>query len=83
MTHRRIRWTERALRRLDEIGTHIEHDDPDAATRVVVSVDSFLEFPAAGRIGRTAGPREMVLSDIPYRVSLDIEILTVMHTSQK
>lgn len=45
------------------------------------------ELPAAGRIGRIAGTREVVLSDIlyiiPYRVRLDIEILTVMHASQK
>lgn len=91
MKQRRIRWTVRALRRLDEIGAYIEHDDPDAAARVVArlvaSVDMLVELPAAGRIGRIAGTREIVLSDIPYiipyRVRQDIEIITVMHASQK
>ena len=91
MKQRRIRWTVRALRRLDEIGAYIEYDDPDTAARViarlVASVDMLVELPAAGRIGRIAGTREIVLSDIPYiipyRVRQDIEIITVMHASQK
>ncbi|MDI7864121.1 type II toxin-antitoxin system RelE/ParE family toxin [Rhizobiaceae bacterium n13] len=91
MKPRRIRWTVRALRRLDEIGAYIEHDDPDAAARViarlVASVDMLVDLPTAGRIGRIAGTRELVLSDIPYiipyRVRQDVEIITVMHASQK
>lgn len=91
MKQRRIRWTVRALRRVDEIGAYIEHDDPDAAARavarLVASVDMLAELPAVGRIGRIAGTREIVLSDIPYiipyRVRQDIEILTVMHAFQK
>lgn len=91
MKQRRIRWTVRALRRLDETGAYIEQDDPDAAARVVArlvaSVDMLAEVPAAGRIGRIANTREVVLSDIPYiipyRVRQDIEIITVMHASQK
>ncbi|MCM2458546.1 type II toxin-antitoxin system RelE/ParE family toxin [Rhizobium sp. CG4] len=91
MKQRRIRWTVRALRRLDEIGAYIEQDDPDAAARVVArivaSVDMLAEMPAAGRIARIASTREVVLSDIPYiipyRVRQDIEIITVMHASQK
>ncbi|KQW34831.1 MULTISPECIES: type II toxin-antitoxin system RelE/ParE family toxin [unclassified Ensifer] len=80
MKQRRIRWTVWALQRLDEIGAYIEHDDPNAAARVVArlvaSVDMLAELPAAGRIGRIAGTREIVLSDIlyiiPYRVRQDI-----------
>lgn len=91
MKQRRIRWTVRALRRLDEIGAYIEQDDPDAVARVVArlvaSIDMLAELPAAGRIGRIAGTREIVLSDIPYiipcRIREDIEIITVMHASQK
>ncbi|WP_105402657.1 MULTISPECIES: type II toxin-antitoxin system RelE/ParE family toxin [Neorhizobium] len=91
MKQRRIRWTLRALRRLDEIGAYIEHDNPDAAARVVArivaSVDILGEMPAAGRTGRIPGTREVVLSDIPYiipyRIREDIEIITVMHASQK
>ncbi|WP_370649401.1 type II toxin-antitoxin system RelE/ParE family toxin [Neorhizobium galegae] len=69
----------------------VAHDNPDASARVVArivaSVDILGEMPAAGRMGRIAGTREVVLSDIPYiipyRVREDIEIITVMHASQK
>ncbi|GAA3099591.1 type II toxin-antitoxin system RelE/ParE family toxin [Rhizobium viscosum] len=91
MSGKRIRWTFRALRRLDEIGAHIEKDDPDAAARViariVTAVDALAELPASGRPGRIKGTRELVLTDIPYiilyRVGWDIEIITVMHAHQR
>ncbi|MDF1631399.1 type II toxin-antitoxin system RelE/ParE family toxin [Mycoplana sp. MJR14] len=91
MSGKRIRWTLRALRRLDEIGAYIEKDNPDAAARVVArivtAVDMLAEVPASGRPGRIKGTREIVLADIPYiipyRVSRDIEILTVMHAHQR
>lgn len=86
-----IRWTVRALRRLDDIGAYIAKDDPEAAARVVArivsAVDALPELPAVGRVGRIKGTRELVLADIPYivpyRVTQAIEILTVMHASQK
>lgn len=91
MTAKRIRWTLRALRRLDEIGAYIEQDNPDAAARViariVTAVDMLAELPATGRAGRIKGTREVVLADIPYiipyRVGRDIEVITVMHAHQK
>jgi len=91
MTGKRIRWTLRALRRLDEIGAYIEQDNPEAAARVVVrivtAVDTLTDLPATGRPGRIKGTREIVLTDIPYiipyRVRRDIEIITVMHAQQK
>lgn len=91
MSGKRIRWTLRALRRLDEIGAYIEKDNPDAAARVVArivsAVDMLAELPASGRPGRIKGTREIVLADIPYiipyRVSRDIEIITVMHAHQR
>lgn len=91
MSRKRIRWTLRALRRLDEIGAYIELDNPDAAARVVarivMAVDTLSDLPATGRPGRIKGTREIVLADIPYiipyRVGRDIEIITVMHAHQK
>ncbi|EJN02402.1 type II toxin-antitoxin system RelE/ParE family toxin [Phyllobacterium sp. YR531] len=91
MSGMRIRWTLRALRRLDEIGSYIEQDNPDAAARVVArivaAVDILAEFPASGRPGRIKGTREIALADIPYiipyRISRDIEILTIMHAHQR
>lgn len=87
-----VRWTIRALRRLDQIGTFIEKDNPGAAARVVArivsAVDNLVQQPATGRVGRIRGTRELVLADIPYIipyrvVSGEIEILTVMHAAQK
>lgn len=91
MSGKPIRWTLRALRRLDEIGAHIEKDNPDAAARVIAriatAVDMLAELPASGRPGRIKGTRELVLADIPYiipyRVGRDIEIITVMHAHQR
>lgn len=52
MSGKRIRWTLRALRRLDEIGAYIEKENPDAATRVVArivtAVDALADYPALG-----------------------------------
>jgi addiction module RelE/StbE family toxin len=87
-----VRWTLRALRRLDEIGAYIEQNDPDAATRVVArivsAVDMLSELPAVGRVGRMRGTRELVLADIPYLVpyrvtTTTIDIITIMHASQR
>jgi len=91
MSGKRIRWTLRTLRRLDEIGAHIEQDNPDATARViariVTALDMLADLPASGRPGRIKGTREVVLADIPYiipyRVSRDIEIITVMHAHQR
>ena len=89
---KRIRWTERALRRLDQIGAFIEKDNPTAAAQVVVRivsvVDNLAEHPAMGRVGRVKGTRELVLADIPYTIPYrvvgdEIEILTVMHAAQR
>ena len=92
MSRRTIRWTQRALRRLDEIGAHIEEDSPEAAARVIARILSAAELlteqPAMGRVGRIKATRELVLVDIPYivpyRVTGDtVEILTVIHAAQQ
>lgn len=89
---RAVRWTVRALRRLDQAGAHIAADDPRAAARVVARLVSAVELladqPGIGRVGRIPGTRELVFADIPYIVpyrvaATTVEILTVMHTAQK
>ncbi|GLS37746.1 putative toxin Y4kP [Mesorhizobium tianshanense] len=90
MSRKRIRWTKRALRRLDEIGAHIEKDNPEAAARVIARIvtaaEHLAEQPAMGRMGRIKATRELVLVDIPYivpyRVNGDtVEIVAVMHAA--
>ncbi|MBB4198499.1 toxin Y4kP [Rhodoblastus sphagnicola] len=92
MNSRVVRWTKRALRRLDQLGGSIAQDSPDAATRVIArivsAVDNLAERPAMGRPGRIAETRELVFADIPYivayRVTPDaVDILTVMHAAQE
>jgi addiction module RelE/StbE family toxin len=88
---RTIRWTRWALRRLDEIGAHIEADNPAAAARMIVAIASGVErlarAPGRGRPGRIRGTRELVVVGTPYIVAYrvhanDIEILTVQHGAQ-
>ncbi|PWB83321.1 MAG: type II toxin-antitoxin system mRNA interferase toxin, RelE/StbE family [Methylocystaceae bacterium] len=92
MTRRVIRWTRRALRRLDQIGAYIAADSPAAAGRVVARIvsaaDALAEQPAMGRQGRLPNTRELALADLPYIIpyritSKNIEILTVMHSAQR
>lgn len=92
MSGRALRWTRRAVRRLDQIGTYIAKDDPDAAARVVVrivsAIDNLANHPAMGRSGRIKGTREYVFADIPYIVAYrvkpeTIEIVTVLHGAQQ
>ena len=89
---RTLRWTRRALMRLDQVGSYIEKEDPQAAARLIVrlvsSVDLLTGQPAMGRVGRIKGTRELVFADIPYIIPYrvqptTIEILTVMHSAQK
>ncbi|MGL4489423.1 MAG: type II toxin-antitoxin system RelE/ParE family toxin [Rhizobiaceae bacterium] len=89
---RRLKWTKRALGRIEEIGDYIAKDNPSAALIVTERLQDatrhLTTHPAIGRAGRIAGTRELVLADIPniiaYRVTeTTVEILTVVHTSQR
>jgi toxin ParE1/3/4 len=89
---RRLRWTKRALRRLEEISDYIAKDSPAAADRVTdrlrTATQILLAHPAIGRVGRISGTRELVMADlpyiIPYRVTeTGVELLSVIHTSQR
>lgn len=88
---RGVRWTRRARRRLDEIGSRISEDNPPAATRVVAAIAygiaQLREAPSRGRPGRIQNTRELVIVGTPYLVAYrvhtnDIEILTIQHGAQ-
>jgi len=92
MTLRTIRWTRRALGRLDHIGAYIARDNPEAAARVILrivsAVNVLVERPAIGRAGRIKVTRELVLGDLAYIIAYrvtdrHVDILTVMHTAQQ
>ena len=87
-----IRWTRRALARLDEIGAYIAEDNPAAARRTVAllaaGASGLGAQPMLGRPGRLEGTRELVVTRtrylIAYRVhNHDVEILTVLHGAQE
>ena len=92
MSVRTIRWTRRALARLDLIGEHIAKDNLAASARIIVRLTSSVEaiaiHPAMGRVGRIAGTRELVVTPLPYLVAYrvtpeTIDILTVLHSAEK
>lgn len=87
---RELRWTHRALTRLDEIATFIGQDDPVRAASFVQELHSRLDIlreHQLGRPGRVYGTRELVLHKhyiVVYRVVGDqVQVLTVLHTAQK
>jgi toxin ParE1/3/4 len=88
----RLVWTAPALGDLASARAYIGRDNPPAADRqvehVLSAVAVLLRLPEAGRPGRRAGTRELVVSRTPYIVAYRIranaiEILRVMHARQR
>jgi toxin ParE1/3/4 len=89
---RRLKWTRRALRRLEAIFDYIAQDSPQSAARVSERIyaitQNLVDFPAIGRVGRISGTRELPLPDLPYIIAYrvtqsSVDILTIIHTSQR
>jgi toxin ParE1/3/4 len=86
---RNIRWTNRALGRLDEIAAYIAKDNPTRATTFVVELRkkvTILKLYQVGKAGRVFGTKELVLHKnylAVYRIKNDeVQILTILHTAQ-
>ena len=89
---RRLRWTPRALRRLESIWAFMAPENSEAADRItqriVDAAETLTIHPAMGRTGRIMGTRELVLADTPYLIAYrvsetEIAILTVLHAAQR
>jgi toxin ParE1/3/4 len=86
---RNIRWTNRALGRLDEIAVYIAKDNPTRATTFVTELRKkvdILKSHQLGKAGRVFGTKELVLHPnylAVYRVKDDeVQIITILHTAQ-
>jgi toxin ParE1/3/4 len=86
---RNLRWTNRALGRLDEIAAYIAKDNPTRATTFVTELRKkveILKWHQLGKAGRVFGTKELVLHPnylAVYRVKDDeVQIITILHTAQ-
>ena len=85
-----IKWTQVALRSVDDIAAYIANDNPIRATSFVLelqeAVTKLQAHPGMGRAGRVPGTRELVLHKnyiAIYRVrGDDVEILRLHHASR-
>ena len=86
-----IRWTRPALGDVSTILDYVAERDFGAAATIATAiqkrVDMLRDHPAAGRPGRVAGTRELVIPRLPYIVAYrvsgpDIDILAVRHTAR-
>jgi toxin ParE1/3/4 len=86
-------WSPQAIRDLIEVRTFIAAENPAAARRVVAGILRHVaamlrENPAAGRVGRVPGTRELVVPRtpfiVPYRVrGGTLQILRVYHGARR
>jgi len=92
VTPRRLQYSARYFRRLEDIRERIAADNPAAAARMIerirTAVERLAASPAIGRPGRVADTRELVIPStpyiIPYRVKSDVvQIITVLHSAQR
>jgi toxin ParE1/3/4 len=84
-----IKWTQTALRSVDDIAGHIAKDNPTRASSLVSELQATVTrlqlYPGMGRAGRVPGTRELVLHKnyiAIYRVrGDDVEILRLHHVA--
>jgi toxin ParE1/3/4 len=88
----KLRWTLPAVEQLREVFDYIAEDHPAAALRMVLrirlSIRQASRMPYAGRMGRIAGTRELVVPGtsyiVAYRVMEDaIHVLAILHGARK
>ena len=87
----RVRWLRYAVRNLHDICDYIATENPEAAEGIGARIESAVEMlashPQAGRPGRVAGTRELVVPGTPYivvyAVAKQIAILAVLHAARR
>ena len=87
----KIRWLSTAENDLVALINYIAEDNPHIAINIFntirISVEKLKMFPFLGREGRVENTRELIIPYYPYiivyRITKDILILAVFHTSRK
>jgi toxin ParE1/3/4 len=88
----KLRWTLPAIDQLREVFDYIAADNPAAALRAVERIRNAIRqtarLPYAGRIGRVAGTREIVVPGtsyiVAYRVRANaVHVLAVLHGARQ
>lgn len=88
-----LRWTQLALKQLEEINDYISITNSDQiAGRIVERIQQSIlqleKFPISGRAGRVPGTREFVITGTPFLAAYQIEggtlyILAIYHGAQR
>jgi addiction module RelE/StbE family toxin len=88
-----IQWAEDAVRQLTATHAYVAADNPGAADRLLLQITQAVKFlgshSSAGREGRVANTRELVIANTPYIVAYRIEnknmvqILAVLHGKRR
>lgn len=85
-------WEKTAVGDLYHIREFIRQENPSAAEKTGLRIESAVKqlalHPEMGRAGRRAGTKELMISDIPYRIVYrvhhdTIQILRIYHTRRK
>lgn len=88
----KVRLTSRASQQLLSAYDYLQATNSSAAAsqmkRIFDSIDLLERFPLAGRKGRIAGTREMVVPRTPFIVAYaivgkEIHVLAILHASQR
>ncbi len=87
----KIRWSPEAAADFAGIVEYIHKENRSASDRVAHAIydsaTSLESLPNRGRPGRIDGTRELILAPLPfiliYRVKRDVEIVRVLHGSQR
>lgn len=84
----KLEWSNNAIQDREDIFDYIEADNPVAAMQIDANIEEQVErlihFPLSGRIGRTQGTRELVISGTAFVIAYSvtdntIRILRVLH----
>ncbi|WP_150606528.1 type II toxin-antitoxin system RelE/ParE family toxin [Pandoraea cepalis] len=87
----KLEWSQHAIQDRSDIFEYVERFSPNAAiwidTRVHQQLTTLLRYPAAGRLGRLRGTRELVITRTPYIAAYRplptrVRVLRILHNAQ-